>query len=77
VPEGHTLHRYSGMLRPDLAGEVVSASSPQGRFAAEAARVDGGRLAAVEAYGKNLFLDVHPRPDGAGLDGPGSTARGR
>ena len=62
MPEGHTLHRYAGMLRPDLLGERVEASSPQGRFAAEAARLDGGRVVAVEAYGKNLLLDVEPEP---------------
>jgi len=40
----------------ELVGPVVSASSPQGRFAAEA--VDGQRLVGVEAYGKHLLLDV-------------------
>lgn len=70
MPEGHTLHRYADMLRPDLVGEVVSASSPQGRFAAEAARLDGRRVAAVEAYGKNLFLDTESEgTDGTGPDG--------
>jgi hypothetical protein len=50
------------------------------RAAAEAARVDGGRVAAVEAYGKNLFLDVHPHAGGLagahlGPDGPDGLAR--
>jgi formamidopyrimidine-DNA glycosylase len=39
----------------ELMGSVVSASSPQGRFAASA--VDGQRLTGVEAYGKHLLVD--------------------
>jgi endonuclease-8 len=35
---------------------VVSASSPQGRFAADA--VDGQRLTGIEAYGKHLLVDT-------------------
>jgi endonuclease VIII len=57
VPEGHTLHRlardHTGLFR----GEVVSVSSPQGRFADGAARVDGQRLQRVSAYGKHLFYE--------------------
>jgi endonuclease-8 len=57
VPEGHTLHRlardHTGLFR----GEVVGVSSPQGRFADGAARVDGQRLQRVNAYGKHLFYE--------------------
>ncbi len=39
-----------------MQGRVVHASSPQGRFAAGAAALDGHTLRRAEAYGKNLFL---------------------
>lgn len=57
MPEGHTLHRLALDHRKDLAGGVVSVSSPQGRFAEEAARLDERVLDDVEAYGKHLFYD--------------------
>lgn len=55
MPEGHTIHRIARDHRPILAGRVVSATSPQGRFDAGAARIDGCRLEGIEAYGKHLF----------------------
>lgn len=42
-----------------MVGRVVTASSPQGRFAAGAAKIDGGRLELVEAYGKHLHQRYH------------------
>ena len=48
MPEGHTLHRLDGELQ-ELVGERVAASSPQGRFAADA--VDGAVVAGVEGAG--------------------------
>ena len=41
MPEGHTVHRLARDHTRDLAGRPVRASSPQGRFAEGAARVDG------------------------------------
>jgi endonuclease-8 len=55
LPEGHTIHRAAREQRRLLKGEAVRASSPQGRFAAGAALVDGAVLRDVEAYGKHLF----------------------
>jgi formamidopyrimidine-DNA glycosylase len=55
VPEGHTLHRLAREQTRRFAGELVRASSPQGRFAAGAARIDGRLGRGVEAYGKHLF----------------------
>lgn len=55
MPEGHTLHRIARSLTEDLAGEALAASSPQGRFAASAERLDGRPLRRAEAYGKHLF----------------------
>ncbi|WP_067565733.1 Fpg/Nei family DNA glycosylase [Nocardia acidivorans] len=55
MPEGHTLHRLAGLHQRRLAGGKVRVSSPQGRFAAEAARLDGHILSSAEAWGKHLL----------------------
>ena len=55
MPEGHTLHRIAIEHRRLFVGEVIRASSPQGRFAEGAALLDGRVLVGVEAYGKHLF----------------------
>lgn len=56
MPEGHTLHRVAADLRRRLAGRPVSSNSPQGRFAAGAARVDGRILIDAEAWGKHVLV---------------------
>ena len=38
-----------------LAGKVIDVSSPQGRFMEGAARLDGRRCTAIDAYGKHLL----------------------
>lgn len=58
MPEGHTLHRMAATLQRSFGGDVVRASSPQGRFASGARLLDGGTLERAEAFGKHLFLDV-------------------
>jgi endonuclease-8 len=55
MPEGHTLHRIAIDHSKILRGKIIAVSSPQGRFAAGAALVDGVRLRQIEAYGKHLF----------------------
>ena len=55
MPEGHTIHRLARDLA-ELSGHVVTVSSPQGRFADGAARLDGTRVREPAAYGKHLFL---------------------
>lgn len=55
MPEGHTIHRAARLQRRALRGRTVAADSPQGRFAAGAAILDGQRLDAVDAVGKHLF----------------------
>jgi endonuclease-8 len=55
VPEGHTIHRLARDHRPLLVGSPVRASSPQGRFAAGAERLDGRVVTGIEPYGKHLF----------------------
>ncbi|MGP6174151.1 Fpg/Nei family DNA glycosylase [Corynebacterium sp. A21] len=57
MPEGHVIHHLAGKLNSFYAGKPLHASSPQGRFATEAARIDGFRMAQAEAYGKHLFID--------------------
>ncbi|MBD0328858.1 MAG: DNA glycosylase [Thermoleophilia bacterium] len=57
MPEGDSLHRAAQRLQP-LVGERLRAESPSPRAAATgvAERIDGLRLDAVEAVGKNLLL---------------------
>lgn len=54
MPEGHVTHRIARDQNKLMAGQVVRVSSPQGRFAADAALVDGQVLRTVESYGKHL-----------------------
>jgi endonuclease-8 len=61
MPEGHTLHRAALDQRLMLAGKRLAVSSPQGRFADGAARLDGKACAAVEAYGKHLVYRFEGR----------------
>lgn len=62
MPEGHTVHRLARTFGEVFGGETVAVSSPQGRFAAGAALVDGLVLHAAEAVGKQMFLGLG-RPD--------------
>jgi endonuclease-8 len=55
MPEGHTIHRIARDHTKLLAGRTIRVSSPQGRFAADAERVDGATLERIEPYGKHLF----------------------
>jgi endonuclease-8 len=55
VPEGHTIHRIARDHIKTLAGRPVRLSSPQGRFEAGAALLDGTTLTTIEAWGKHLF----------------------
>ncbi|MFN8170108.1 MAG: DNA-formamidopyrimidine glycosylase family protein [Candidatus Nanopelagicales bacterium] len=56
MPEGHSLHRLARSLNRGFAKHAVEASSPQGRFAAGAALLDGRVLEQAEAWGKHLFV---------------------
>lgn len=55
MPEGHTVHRIARQLTQDLVGRPLAVSSPQGRFAAGAARLDGQVMVSADAVGKQLF----------------------
>lgn len=56
MPEGHTIHALATRLNRAFAGRTVGASSPQGRFAGEAAMLDGHLLVEASAVGKHLFV---------------------
>ena len=55
MPEGHTIHRLARLQRRRLLTGPVSVSSPQGRFAAGAARLDGRAVERIDPIGKHLF----------------------
>ena len=57
MPEGHTLRRLADDLAGVFAGRTVRVSSPQGRFAADAAVLDGQTLVGADAAGKHLFVE--------------------
>lgn len=56
MPEGHSIHRLAHVLTELFSGEVVSASSPQGRFSGGAQILDGSRILPVQVWGKHLFI---------------------
>ncbi|HHU46081.1 MAG TPA: Fpg/Nei family DNA glycosylase [Actinomycetales bacterium] len=64
MPEGHVIHRLARELNDTFAGRPLSVTSPQGRFAAEAALLDGAAIDHAEAWGKHLFVEFDvDRPD--------------
>ncbi|ETK34244.1 DNA-formamidopyrimidine glycosylase family protein [Microbispora sp. ATCC PTA-5024] len=86
MPEGHLIHRHARRQNEAIAGGVVRATSPQGRF--DARPYDGRVLRGVEALGKHLlywFEDAPPvhvhlgmrglflGPRDAGAPAPGGT----
>ncbi len=64
MPEGHIVHAEARRFTETMAGEVVRAESPQGRFTAGALCLDGRTLESAEAYGKHLFLRFTSDADG-------------
>ena len=56
MPEGHSIHRLARQFGDVFAGERLAVSSPQGRFAAGAALLDGKSMVHASAHGKHLFL---------------------
>lgn len=55
MPEGHTVHRIARQLALDVVGRPLAVTSPQGRFADGAARLDGRTMTAATAVGKQLL----------------------
>ncbi len=63
MPEGHVIHRLAGELTQRFGHATLEVTSPQGRFATEAASVDAGRIVRADAFGKHLFIEfdtAHP-----------------
>jgi endonuclease-8 len=60
LPEGHTTHRLARAHQRRYGGSPVEVSSPQGRFAAAAAVLDGLVLQRADAHGKQLFHVYRP-----------------
>jgi endonuclease-8/formamidopyrimidine-DNA glycosylase len=56
MPEGHSIHRLAAQFKSVFGGSRLAVSSPQGKFAAGAARLDGAVLRTADAHGKQLFL---------------------
>ena len=63
MPEGHVIHRLAGEFTRIFGTQRLHITSPQGRFATEAALVDGSRLERAEAFGKHLFLHFDAASD--------------
>ncbi|MBC7519153.1 MAG: Fpg/Nei family DNA glycosylase [Microbacteriaceae bacterium] len=57
MPEGHSVHRIARQFQRNFVGRRVTASSPQGRFETGAAELDGIRMLAAFAVGKQLFIE--------------------
>lgn len=63
MPEGHTVHRLAAAVTELFGGRRLTASSPQGRFAAGAATLNGQYLLGAQAHGKHFFAAFAPEPD--------------
>ena len=57
MPEGHSVHRIARQFGANFVGQRVRASSPQGRFADGAARLNGHVMVDAFAVGKQMFLE--------------------
>ena len=57
MPEGHSVHRIARQFAANFTGAPVAVSSPQGRFAAGAAELDGHEIVQAKAVGKQMFLE--------------------
>ncbi|THJ66996.1 Fpg/Nei family DNA glycosylase [Arthrobacter echini] len=84
MPEGHSVHRLARQFTSVFGGERLRVSSPQGRFADGAARLEGATMLTALAHGKQMFLRfdndlvlrVHLGLYGAWSFGGDSTFRG-
>ena len=56
MPEGHSVRRLARQFADVFGGQALAVSSPQGRFAAGAALLDGHAMIESQAHGKHLFL---------------------
>lgn len=56
MPEGHTIRHLATVLSYGYMGTFIEASSPQGRFANDAAKINNHMMTGTTAHGKHLFL---------------------
>ncbi len=63
MPEGDAVRRLGVSLTDVFAGEGIHVSSPQGRFASSAARIDGWTFSEVSLHGKQMFIGFVPQRD--------------
>lgn len=61
MPEGHSVHRIARQFARSFEGPPVEVTSPQGRFSAGAARLDGHAIVQSRAVGKQMFLEFDHR----------------
>lgn len=61
MPEGHSLYRLARRFTEAFQGRTVGVSSPQGRFSAGAALINGRVVQGAFNHGKHLFLDFGDR----------------
>jgi endonuclease-8 len=57
MPEGHSVHRIARQFERHFEHAPVTVTSPQGRFAAGAAQLDGHEIVQSKAVGKQMFLE--------------------
>ena len=57
MPEGHSVHRIARQFERSFRNAPVAVSSPQGRFAADAAKIDGHEIVNARAVGKQMWLE--------------------
>lgn len=57
MPEGHSVHRIARQFERGFLGQPLTVTSPQGRFAAGAAQLDGRAMTSVRAVGKQMFAE--------------------
>ncbi len=57
MPEGHSVHRIARQFAFHFVGHPIAVSSPQGRFADGAAKLDGRTMTDAKAVGKQMFLE--------------------
>lgn len=61
MPEGHKTHYLAAQHAAAIGGQAIQVTSPQGRFADDARKVDGRRLDEIRAVGKHLFYEFDGR----------------
>ena len=80
MPEGHTIHRNAANLNEAFAGQALAVTSPQGRFADSAARINHTAFVQAQAVGKHLLMEfanmlpIKPSPPVTSTRRPDSAA---